>query len=146
MTEGEEGTKRLFVYGTLREGCYNNYLIGGARCIGTFRTATEDFTMLDAGGYPLVVNEGTDSIEGEIYEVEEERYTEIAGMEIAYGYMPQEIQVEDGSSATIFVFTRFPLKALKEDLDTIPNGDWMAAWREKAREEDRSSGEHTKGA
>lgn len=66
----ENPTRLLLVYGTLRTGQHNNYLLqGGSKLIGTFETKPE-YTMFGKGaGFPIVVTKGNTSIKTEVYEV-----------------------------------------------------------------------------
>lgn len=55
----------FFVYGSLKEGSYNNYLLRGSEKLGDFTTPA-NYTLFD-GGYPVVERGGTTSIVGELY-------------------------------------------------------------------------------
>lgn len=64
----------LFVYGTLRNGLYNNHYLRGARFLGLGRTVEQ--YVLFVGKYPYVqrVPEGSDTaltrVRGEVYVVD----------------------------------------------------------------------------
>jgi gamma-glutamylcyclotransferase (GGCT)/AIG2-like uncharacterized protein YtfP len=62
---------RLFIYGTLKRGCYNHYHMAGQRFIGTARTAPR-YRLYNLGGYPgmVLASDGL-SIEGEVWEIDE---------------------------------------------------------------------------
>ncbi|MFT4640669.1 MAG: gamma-glutamylaminecyclotransferase [Verrucomicrobiales bacterium] len=63
---------RLFIYGTLKRGQVNNYLLESETYLGEAET-TPDFRLLKLGWYPgmaAVKKEGV-SIKGEIWEVSE---------------------------------------------------------------------------
>jgi gamma-glutamylaminecyclotransferase len=60
---------RVFVYGTLREGEVNHYLLDGAAYCGPHVTAPH-FKMLHLGAYPGVVGKGSTAISGEVYHVD----------------------------------------------------------------------------
>jgi gamma-glutamylcyclotransferase (GGCT)/AIG2-like uncharacterized protein YtfP len=61
----------LFVYGTLKKGYRAHHLIKGSRFLG-FGYSTTEYKLLDCGSFPGLVKteHGTNSIEGEIYEVD----------------------------------------------------------------------------
>jgi len=82
--------KLIFVYGTLLEGYGNHahFLKGKGRKLGGYTTEPE-FTMYDVGYFPGVKHEGNTSIIGEVYEVDEETFQHIDGLE---GYNPEAPQ------------------------------------------------------
>jgi gamma-glutamylcyclotransferase (GGCT)/AIG2-like uncharacterized protein YtfP len=59
---------RLFVYGSLLFGEVHNARLGGSRLLGEARTEAR-YTLLDLGPYPALLDGGTTSVSGEIYEV-----------------------------------------------------------------------------
>ena len=64
-----ETTKHLmFVYGTLRKGQRNHDWLGNAAVVGTCTTLPR-FTLVDAGGFPGVIEPGEQSIVGEVYQI-----------------------------------------------------------------------------
>lgn len=57
------------VYGTLRQGLYNNYLLEGAKFIGNAETV-DNCTMYSRGGFPILsFHEGEGPAKVELYEV-----------------------------------------------------------------------------
>lgn len=61
---------RFFVYGTLKRGKHNNYLLSRTRYLGTAKTEPV-YTLFD-GGYPIIERGGTTAIYGEVFETEDE--------------------------------------------------------------------------
>lgn len=59
---------RFFVYGTLRQGECNHYLLGDATFLGFHRTNAR-YTMLVMGWYPAVIDSGHTAISGEVYQI-----------------------------------------------------------------------------
>lgn len=65
---------KIFVYGTLKQGHGNNRIIADQKFLGPAQTELAAFQMYSLGGFPGVVR-GTQSIKGELYEVDEEAFT-----------------------------------------------------------------------
>lgn len=66
------GTRRIFVYGTLKRGLSNHAYLAGQRFVSEARTQPV-YRLFDLGGYPGMVratNNGL-AIEGEIWEIDE---------------------------------------------------------------------------
>jgi gamma-glutamylcyclotransferase (GGCT)/AIG2-like uncharacterized protein YtfP len=65
----------VFVYGSLKRGFYNHYVLekSSAKYRGPFKTKAE-YTMLNLGSFPGVVQSGSTRITGEVYEVDTLEY------------------------------------------------------------------------
>ena len=61
-------TTILFVYGMLKRGQRNHFLMRGARFLGEAVTAPE-YTLLDLGPFPGLIPGGSTAVHGELYEV-----------------------------------------------------------------------------
>ncbi len=60
---------QLFVYGTLKRGFHNHYVLGDAKFIGDYITKPV-YTMLDIrGAFPALRLGGTTAIIGEVYDI-----------------------------------------------------------------------------
>lgn len=104
------GSHRVFVYGTLKRGMWNNRILreGYARFVGEVRTVREDFCMhLAAAGYPYLTTTSDGSgaaVDGELFEVNDgtlERLDELE--EIATGLYSREtleVRFSAGASTT----------------------------------------------
>jgi len=71
---------RVFVYGTLRRGQSNHRLLASAKFVGVGRTAAE-YSMFSLGPFPGVVEGGTTSIVGEIYDVGDDTLAALDSLE-----------------------------------------------------------------
>ncbi len=63
---------RLFVYGTLKRGFHNAFYLQNARFLGEFTTSSV-FSMYNFGNYPAVSDTGDTSIQGEVYEINQQQ-------------------------------------------------------------------------
>jgi gamma-glutamylcyclotransferase (GGCT)/AIG2-like uncharacterized protein YtfP len=59
----------LFVYGTLRRGGTNHAQLQGARYV-TMACSAAQYELVDLGGYPALLEDGHQSVIGELYEVD----------------------------------------------------------------------------
>ena len=74
-------THRVFVYGTLKKGHYNNVLLDEAEFVGSAMTVGKDYTMYNLGAFPGVKEGGCDSITGEVYIVDDEQLARLHQLE-----------------------------------------------------------------
>lgn len=115
--------KKIFVYGTLLEGLGNwNWALNrdGATKVGN-HILDGNYSMVSCGGFPAVVphEEGNTSIHGEVFEVNEEVYSDIEGLE-GYPVMYQKETINTPwGDADMYIMTK---KALR--LPTIVSGNW----------------------
>ncbi len=70
----------VFVYGTLRGGEVNHYLLETARYCGP-HTTQPIYKMFSLGAYPAVVGGGPDRIWGEVYQVDARTMSRLDGLE-----------------------------------------------------------------
>ena len=115
---------KVFVYGTLREGEANAYLLDGAVKLGTERLAG-NYLLYDLGAYPAAVvvsgdKEGADSgLVGEIYEINEDILGALDWLEeYPVEYTRIEVRTLQGV-AWIYLYNHSV-----EGLPVIDSGDW----------------------
>lgn len=104
---------RFAVYGTLKKGFHNHYLLDKANFLGSTKTS-DKYTMHSLGGFPAVTTEGHTSIEVEVYETDDEQtinsintlegFTGIKGHAHNW-YDTETIETEFGD-AEMFVFRK----------------------------------------
>jgi len=124
----------FFVYGTLLPGQPNDYLWGEA--IVSQQAATLAHGRLyDCGAFPMLVEEGPDSVIGCLISVQPEQYTAVlARLDELEGYDPdhpeasayrrvqREVVGEDGRSYSAWVYLGHA--AAMPGMSPIPGGDW----------------------
>lgn len=114
---------KLFVYGSLRKGECNHYILKGQKFLGAVKTSPL-YTMVSFGLYPGLgfAGSGTTSIVGEVYEVTEAVAKRIEKIELGAGYLAEEIQLEDGSLVLGYTTDRYHLGGCP----VVASGDWCA--------------------
>lgn len=112
---------KVFVYGTLKRGCPNSCLLETSEFIKSTKTKPE-YTMLDLGYFPAVLEGGNTSITGEIYEVDDKVLEALHNLEGYRGgvdrynmYIPKYIELECGERALCYIYNR---------IKTISEGEW----------------------
>jgi gamma-glutamylcyclotransferase (GGCT)/AIG2-like uncharacterized protein YtfP len=113
---------RLFVYGSLLFGEIHNARLGGSRLLGAARTEAR-YTLVDLGPYPALLDEGTTSVSGELYEVAAEVLVALDAFEghpDEYRRMP--IRLLTGESAEAYVLPRTRASQTR----VIASGSWRA--------------------
>lgn len=78
-------TPFYFVYGTLKKGHNNHYLLEDSKKMGDFTTKPE-YTLLDLGAFPGAIKYGNTAIQGEIYKVLDSRIEK--NIDYLEGYQP----------------------------------------------------------
>ena len=107
------------VYGSLRQGFHNHYLLGDSRYLGT-EVLEGGFTMLDLGSFPGVVLEGDMSITVEVYEVDDTNFSRLDMLEgYPSFYDRTQIRTTAGDAWIYFL-------SCKDEWTTsiIDSGDW----------------------
>lgn len=90
----------IFVYGSLKNGEYNNYRLGKkAEFIREVRTAPE-YTLFNLGPYPALAHHGTTQIQGELWRVSRKTFNELAVMEKNAGYALETVNLSKRTTNT----------------------------------------------
>jgi gamma-glutamylcyclotransferase (GGCT)/AIG2-like uncharacterized protein YtfP len=113
---------RLFVYGSLLFGEIHNTRLGGSRLLGAARTEPR-YTLVDLGPYPALLDEGTTSVSGELYEVAADvlaALDEFEGHPDEFRRLP--VRLLTGESAEAYVFPRERAPQTR----VIASGSWRA--------------------
>lgn len=71
---------KVFVYGTLKKGYGNSYLLESSTYLGK-HTTEEEYTMYSLGAFPAIMHSGDTSITGEVYEIDDSTLTRLDTLE-----------------------------------------------------------------
>ena len=109
----------LFVYGTLLQGEPFHHLLGGAPLLQSLRSPPE-FTLVNLGEYPGMLEGGDTAIYGEIYEIDEallptlDEYEDCPTL-----YYRRSVSFQNGISAITYLLQPSP-----RTFPAIASGDW----------------------
>lgn len=114
--------KLLFVYGTLMQGMRNHVHLEKAKFVGPAETKPE-YELLYNGSIPAM-RAGSESVKGELYEVDE---ATLSGLDVvedvtANLYERQEIEI-DGKTAIAYLGGNI---FNQDTWEHVPNGDYRA--------------------
>lgn len=121
--------RRIFVYGSLRRQEYNHSRVNNWG-FGELKHVADGFIrgakLYNLGSYPCIVpsENPEDRVVGEVYDVPEELWRRIDGMEQGAGYEAKDVLVqgEDVAIDALAYFYRFGDEL--SDKQLIPSGDW----------------------
>ena len=95
---------KIAVYGSLKKGKYNHPILDDQKFLG--HTAVSG-TLYLVSTYPALLDEGSTIYPAEMYEVDDEVYSMIRGMELGAGYIEKEVvctDIETGEQHTCIVY------------------------------------------
>ena len=93
------------VYGSLKKEFHNHSLLMNSEFIGEHITEP-NFTMVDLGAFPAVLNKGTTAIHGEIYRVTEKSLSELDTLEGYPKYYDRIKILTDAGSAWMYILAK----------------------------------------
>ena len=119
----------LFVYGTLMQGMRNHMYLEKAKFVGPAKTKPE-FELLFNGSVPAA-KVGSESISGEVYEVDDET---LAGLDVVEEvssalYVKHEVMLENGTKAVIYLGGERMFAA--DTWEHVPDGDYRKMMESK---------------
>ena len=112
--------KKIFVYGTLMSGCKNNWIMKqiGGKFI-RFAATRNEFTLLDLGAFPGIVERGENEVQGELWEISDDNLFYLDRLEFTpYMYKRVEITLDDDDKVETYVYV------YDTDGEEIESGDW----------------------
>ena len=95
----------IFVYGTLRRGQRNHYMLRSSAFLGLHITEP-GYTMLDLGSYPGVVRGGHCPITGELYRVTPTTLVTLDELEDYPFLYTREVLATEHGGAWIYLYRR----------------------------------------
>ena len=114
---------KVFVYGTLRRGEYNNSFLETATYEGTHYTEPE-YELRDFGHFPGLMLDGATSVRGEVYTVNDRTLEELdyhEGHPTFYCRMPIRLKDQE-EPVDAYVISDHPW--YNKGLPLIESGDW----------------------
>lgn len=119
--------RKLFVYGTLKEGYGNHRLLQGCKKLGNYTLPVGEFCLVDLGWYPGVVHRHvlglTTPVTGEVYEVDDETARAVDGLE-GYPSLYDREEVETPYGAAWVYTYNMSHGRLNVDESVLRNGVW----------------------
>jgi gamma-glutamylcyclotransferase (GGCT)/AIG2-like uncharacterized protein YtfP len=109
----------VFVYGTLRRGGSNHYMLENSDFVGSHETEPR-YTMFRLGQFPAVVARGVTSIIGEIYRIEDEVFSLLDELECFPHVFSRQILATPSGDAWMYVYNRLVGTEL-----FVAHGDWL---------------------
>jgi len=120
---------QVFVYGSLKRGCYNHPLIAPATFLG--EGLVRGYAMYSLGSFPAIVaGDAEDVVHGELYEVDKETLNSLDALEgVQSGFYHKEVvEVETENGPKLAVIYAFYPSQLKEwDWCAVKAGRWRCA-------------------
>ena len=112
----------LFVYGTLRRGEANHAHLDDARFVRTACTEPR-YELVDLGGYPALLEDGSTAVIGELYEIDSSRLERLDAFEdVPTLYQRKSIRLAD-IEAEVYVMERDRAHRAPRIVD----GDWSTS-------------------
>lgn len=135
----------VFVYGSLKQGYWNNGLLARAKFIGKAVSVSDSFSLYD-GSFPYALSEGVSRLGGEIFEVEDEEtirnLDRLEGVPNHYVRKEAEFIIEEDepvvpgleNQVTAFLYVAAPntaarIKESRKGNRLSPNNDNVVSWR-----------------
>lgn len=117
------GDQLVMVYGSLRKGLHNHYLLEGSESVGT-EVITSGYRMVSLGGFPALLRATADRetpIVTEVYKVTPQTLLILDSLEGHPDWYKREKIVTEHGSAWVYVMP----PGGYDDNRLVPNGDWL---------------------
>ncbi len=101
-----ESHHKLFVYGTLKQGGKWHHLLKGQAFLGNDSVLGEMY--LDTEGFYPILYQGSSTVDGEVYDVDEHAFNAVRDLESNAGYDCLQVQTRLGQTAMVYCYTDSP--------------------------------------
>lgn len=132
-----KSTERLWVYGSLRKGEYNNYMLDNSKYLG--KGIIRGYKLFSLGNYPFIFKtyDEKDIVVVEGYDVDMYSANTIKYMEICAGYKIENVEIEviaialgtrssiEGDLGRVINGSVFVLEEMCDNKGEIEGGDWV---------------------
>lgn len=122
-----KSTERLWVYGSLRKGEYNNYMLDNSKYLG--KGIIRGYKLFSLGSYPFIFKtyDEKDIVVVEGYDVDMYSANTIKYMEICAGYKIENVEIEviEGDLGRVINGSVFVLEEMCDNKGEIEGGDWV---------------------
>jgi gamma-glutamylcyclotransferase (GGCT)/AIG2-like uncharacterized protein YtfP len=125
MVEQGKGLPRVAVYGTLRKGLHNHYLLEDSKYLGEQTIDLKKFRMVSLGGFPAVLpsdSVGATPLTIEVYAVDDDTLSRLDGLEGHPNWYIREKIPTDWKNAWMYVM---PPEQGCEENEPVASGDWV---------------------
>lgn len=109
----------VFVYGTLRRGGTNHYMLETSEFLGSHQTESR-YTLFRLGQFPAVVARGETSITGEVYRIEDDVLSLLDELECYPHVFSRQLITTPAGETWMYVYNRL----VGTDL-SVAHGDWL---------------------
>ncbi len=117
---------KVFVYGTLLRGQPNHHLLDDRDLISEAAT-NPNFTLITLGAFPAMIQGGSTSVQGELYQVDPATLVALDRLEGHPSfYRRQSIKLKGGAQALTYLLS----KEQGRGYPIIFNGDWRSVSEE----------------
>ena len=115
--------QKVFVYGSLRKGGGLHDVLEDCKFLCFAKTSC-NYTMISLGSFPALLEEGDNSILGEIYEVNKQTLASLDRIEGHPNfYKRTKIKLEDESFVEGYVLND---RSFTENCEKVLSGNWIA--------------------
>lgn len=119
--------QRVFVYGSLKRGYHNNYLLAESSYLGERITSNETWVMYSLGRFPGVIRSFhagvCASISGDLYEVSEQTLARLDMLESNGSFYKRELVPLHGEDEPAWMYVLINSASFMQDMRSINEGD-----------------------
>lgn len=115
-------TNLVAVYGTLRKGFHNNYLLESATLVGK-GFSVQGATMYSAGGFPILDLKGDKSVVVEVYDVPPQAMRwldQLEGYPEWYDRTMTDFLLDNGETVSAWIYHQ----QVNHQMPIVESGDW----------------------